>query len=308
MRVWIVVAAAVAFGCVGKAPVDEDFSDLAGIDAKSDYFSSRLKLIGPIKDGDSPSVTYTSKPRFRGFQISGSAADVIDVWVRSTDGGDAVTWLVDQNFKVFAKNDDADDTTYDSHIQATLPSQSSKVFYLIFRDYSVRKHVFTITFSEKDSKIVDVPAPDTGSTAQAIAFAKLYATDAADRSFATDSHLIDKGALPAAAQTAYQEFSDALGADATYTAWRFRAGGAYAYAVLADAIDSSSHVYVSLFDSSGTWVAHGHTNDFANAPTLLWGLDIDDLTICRCGLSPSGWAGCEWPDGLIRGSDVSDCD
>ena len=90
----------------GKAAVHEDFSDLATMDQKSDAFSYRLKLLGPIAPGAPRNLLYTSTPRFRAFELKASAGDALDVWVRGPRG-DALTWLLDSSFHVIDSNDDA---------------------------------------------------------------------------------------------------------------------------------------------------------------------------------------------------------
>jgi hypothetical protein len=309
MRVWgLCLVAAMAVGCGAKAPVDDSFADLAGVDMKADYFSYRLRLLGSLVSDQPVTASYSSRPRFRGYSFGAQAGTAVDIWVRSTDGGDAVAWLLDAQFKVIAKNDDADNTTYDSHLQAVLPTNgNSKSYYVVFRDYDLHRHHFTVTASLR-GKMLGPPASGTGDTAQAKAFVPLY--QAAGRGFATDSHVIDTSSAPTPVKTAVSDFTGAFGADATITTWRFRAASATAYAVMADAIDSSGSVYVSLFDARGVWVAHGLTRDFLNNPTLSWEYDMEDVTICRCGLAPdgSGAAGCTWVDGVNRPSDVSDCD
>ncbi|MCC6624608.1 MAG: hypothetical protein IT385_25390 [Deltaproteobacteria bacterium] len=128
-----------------KPDVTEDFSDLAVMNQKADYFSSKLKLLGTLEDGDTARVRYTKTPRFRGYDFVAAPGDEVDVWVRSSRG-DALAWIVDGNFDVIAKNDDADDTTYDAHIIATLPESGADDgrYYLIFRDYNVETRYFDI--------------------------------------------------------------------------------------------------------------------------------------------------------------------
>ena len=304
---WLLIALG-ALGCTGKADVEEDFSDLAGMSAKSDYFSYRLKLLGTMTDGQSSTVVYTKTPRFRGFTLPSSEGVKVDAWVRSTDGGDALAWILDEKFNVIVKNDDADDSTYDSHLQATLPASKTGTYYLVFRDYNVHKHTFTVSLTETGGTPTTPAAPDTGSTTQAKAFVPLYT--AAAGAFASNSHVVARTSVPVGVGSAASDFDGILTPTDAVTVWKFKAGSANAYAVIADLSKSSDSVYVSLFNSSGTWVAHGRNVTFASSPALDWGLDIDDPSICRCGLAPdgSGYAGCEWPDGVNRVSDISDCD
>lgn len=135
-------------GCIGdKAPVEEDFSDLASLDEKSDAFSYRMKLLGSLSYGQtSASVKYTSTPRFRAYKFGGHKGDQVDIRVRSSNGGDAVAWLVDNAFSVLGSNDDADGSL-DSHITATLPGNTNPdvvTYYIIYRDYDLRQKKFSV--------------------------------------------------------------------------------------------------------------------------------------------------------------------
>src|SRR5512146_2024866 len=97
--------------CASKAPVDDDFSSFAGQDEKADSFSTRMKIVGSLDYGQTgASVRYTSSPRYRTYKFAGHAGDQVDVWVRSTHG-DAVAWVLDNDFAIVGSNDDADDTT-----------------------------------------------------------------------------------------------------------------------------------------------------------------------------------------------------
>jgi hypothetical protein len=125
-----------------KAPISDDFS---GLDAKADSFSYRMKIVGSLDYGQTSSSTkYTNSPRYRAFKFAGNQGDQVDVWVRSSDGGDAVAWLLDNSFKVVGSNDDADDTTVDSHIAVTLPANASATHYVVFRDYYTDTAHFTV--------------------------------------------------------------------------------------------------------------------------------------------------------------------
>jgi len=292
-------------GCAAKAPVDEDFSDLAGLDVKSDVFSYRMKLVGTLPGNQTLSVPYTSRPRFRGVTVPGVEGREVDIWVQSTDGGDAVTWLTDDKFRIIAKNDDANQTTYDSHIHATLPASTTNTYYIVFRDYSLAKHTFTVSYRQLHPQTPGPTAPSSGSSPIVQTFVPLLR--AAGVAFASDSHVVAEATLPGPVRSGYAEFVGAASAGVEVVAWRFRSGGANAFAVM---MQQDGSFWVSLFDAAGRWVAHGRAGDFAHDQTLAWDLDIDDPTICRCGLAPdgSGYAGCEWVDGNRYTSDISDCD
>ncbi len=134
-----------------KQPVESDFSDLAAIDQKSDAFSYRMKILGSLDYGQtSTNVKYTSSPRYRAYKFAGGKGDVVDVWTRSSNGGDAVTWLLDNAFHVVASNDDADAGTLDSHVSATLPGNTDpaiRTYYVVYRDYSLNNRKFAVSLN-----------------------------------------------------------------------------------------------------------------------------------------------------------------
>ncbi len=288
-------------GCASKPPADDTFDDLATVDAKSDYFSYRLKMLGTVTDGASMSVPYTRTPRFRGVTVGGTAGDMVDIWVRATDGGDAVAWLLDDHYKVIAKNDDADDTTADSHLHAVLPASPTGTYKVVLRDYYVKKHAFTVSYD-----VTTAASPPSSATSPLVqAFLPLY--HAGGATYATDSHVVAETSLPTVARSGFGDFVGASPSGTTVTAWRFKVGTATGYAVM---MAFDQQYFVSLYNAAGTWVAHGHTNDLGASPAIDWELNIDDPSICRCGLAPdgSGYAGCEWVDGQRYASDISDCD
>lgn len=130
--------------CASKAPVSDDFSDLSGMDEKSDSFSYRMKVLGTIDYGASTaSVKYTKTPRYRAYKFNGYEGDRVDAWVRSP-GGDAVAWVLDSHFNVLAGNDDADDSTLDSHMLFTLPASDAVTHYIVYRDYSLSTARFSV--------------------------------------------------------------------------------------------------------------------------------------------------------------------
>jgi hypothetical protein len=140
----ILACCLVLAACAHKAPVDDDFSSLSGMDEKSDSFSYRMKILGSLNYGDSSStLRYTKSPRYRAYKFAGYEGDRVDVWVRSNDG-DAVTWVLDNNFNVVASNDDADDNTLDSHIVTTLAANDSATHYIVYRDYSTSTAHFSV--------------------------------------------------------------------------------------------------------------------------------------------------------------------
>jgi hypothetical protein len=136
---------ALVAGCyAGKAPATDSFDDLAGLDQKSDAFSAYMKVVATLNPGQSTSVVKWSKtPRYRAVQLNAKGPGTLALTVRSTDGGDALTWLLDAKFHVLGKNDDADDNTLDSHIIHDLPAGGA-TYWIVFRDYNWDRHNFVV--------------------------------------------------------------------------------------------------------------------------------------------------------------------
>ena len=152
--------------CAHKAPVTDDFSDLAGQDEKSDAFSYRMKLLGSLDYGQSAaSAKYTHSPRYRAYKFGGNEGDRVDVWVRSNDG-DAVAWVLDNSFQVVASNDDADDTTLDAHVVTTLPASDSITHYIVYRDYSLATAHFSVDLAAQPTCTTDDDCVGFASGAQ----------------------------------------------------------------------------------------------------------------------------------------------
>jgi len=166
MRIYFLTTLLTVTACTdAKAPIDDDFSPLAGMDTKSDTFSYRMKIAGSLTYGQAQTVAYTKTPRYRAMKFAGNAGDQVDAWVRSTDG-DAVAWLLDNSFHVIASNDDADDTTLDAHLAVTLPASASVTHYIVFRDYQLASSHFAISLAGVAATTCHVDA-DCGATAVA---------------------------------------------------------------------------------------------------------------------------------------------
>jgi hypothetical protein len=148
MRILTSLVVATAACSTTKAPIDDDFTDLASLDTKSDSFSYRMKIVGSLDyDQTSDAIKYTSSPRYRAVKFSGQQGDRVDAWVRSSNGGDAVAWVLDNSFRVLGSNDDADETTFDAHVAIALPASSSSTHYVVFRDYAMASAKFTVELS-----------------------------------------------------------------------------------------------------------------------------------------------------------------
>jgi hypothetical protein len=138
----LVLAALLLCGCgSAKQPITDDLSSIIVTASPSDPFSGKVKLAGTLSYGGSKTTYYTSSPRYRAYQFTGGAGDSVGAWVHSSTG-DAVAWLTDSAFDILMVNDEADSTTLDSYVSATLPS--SGTYYVIFRDYNLDSNYFTV--------------------------------------------------------------------------------------------------------------------------------------------------------------------
>jgi len=127
---------AVALGlpaCVVPATAEEKAETTD--ETSQDLSTADTKIVGSLAYGQtSVSTSYTRTPRYRAYKFSGQAGDDVDVWVRSTNG-DPVTWILDNDWKTIAKNDDAAPGNTNSHVKVKLPANASATHYIVVRDY-----------------------------------------------------------------------------------------------------------------------------------------------------------------------------
>ena len=164
-KVWMgalaLAALATAAGCAQeKEPVGDEFTNLAGTEApadsdgKADVFWSTAgwRIVGSLEYGQTSSlVSYTRNPRYRVFKFAGAAGDKVDVWVRSSNGGDAVAWVLNDSFQVQGYNDDAPGTL-DSHVVTTLRGNTRPgivTYYIVFRDYDLARASFRVSLAKQ---------------------------------------------------------------------------------------------------------------------------------------------------------------
>jgi hypothetical protein len=153
-RYWMLGAASAilfSLGCDNQKPaLTEDFSDLQGVDAKSDKFSNKMTIVGSLDYGQtSATVKYHNPPKYRAFKFGGQKGDQVVVDVASPNG-DAVAYIADNNFKQLAYNDDSGDST-DSHIELTLPGNKNPdiiTYYIIFTEYSLHDASFHVSLKK----------------------------------------------------------------------------------------------------------------------------------------------------------------
>ena len=96
---------------------------------------SDTRIVGSLDYGQtSASTSYTRAPRYRAYKFAGNAGDDVEVWVRSSNG-DPVTWILDNDWKIVGKSDDASPSDTSSHIKVKLPANASATHYVVVRDY-----------------------------------------------------------------------------------------------------------------------------------------------------------------------------
>ena len=300
IRITTILTLAALAGCTaGKADVDEDFTDLAGLDDKADLFSAKLKLLGSLTDGAPLRARYTSTPRFRGYQFTAAQGDQVDVWVRSS-AGDALAWVVDGTFRVIAKNDDASADTYDAHIVTTLPASgvAGGRYYVIYRDYDLATHYFTVSYGRRPA----LPGDGAWATAAEAEVERMVGDYTGLAAVA-----VPKASLPAAARARVDASAAVLEIPTTY---KLTVGGRPLYLVLAtDGSGEGNVVVVDLIDGGGRWFAHGIGHSFWDgAATFDWGHDPSDPTMCTCANGPGQPATCTWMDGTTSRSTEIVCE
>jgi hypothetical protein len=110
------------------------------------------EIIGALAYGEtSAPVEYTETPLYRAYKFQGKAGDLVDVWVRSSSGGDAHAWLLRSSFSTLASNADADAQTRDAHITAKLGSTGT--YYIAFREENREEATFTVSLARASSPV-----------------------------------------------------------------------------------------------------------------------------------------------------------
>jgi len=144
----IAVSAATLLLACSSAPTSTDKSDTSN-ESDAIAFSTSWKVLGSLDYGQtSDSFNYKNPPKYRAYKFAGAAGDAVDVWARSSNGGDAVAWVLDNDLHVVGHNDDAaDGGTLDSHITVKLPANASATHYVVVRDYNLANAAFTVALN-----------------------------------------------------------------------------------------------------------------------------------------------------------------
>jgi len=110
--------------------------------------AGKIKVLGSLDYGDlSALVKYSRAPKkFKAYKFAGNEGDAVTVDVRSPNGGDAIAWVLDNDFKVIGFNDDTADSL-DAKISLVLPAHASATHYVVYRDYAYRTKKFQVSLS-----------------------------------------------------------------------------------------------------------------------------------------------------------------
>jgi hypothetical protein len=150
-NLWIAsVALLFTVGCTAQddATVD-DFSDLAGLDTKSDLFSKKMKIAGAITNDTSVDVDYTKTPLYRALTFNGLNGMKIDVTITAWDGNIATAWLLDSSFKTVYRGTvvDTGGDFLSNEMETTLAADGT--YYIVFREQSKHDTTFTVWIDAK---------------------------------------------------------------------------------------------------------------------------------------------------------------
>jgi len=141
-----------------KSAPDDDFSAAA----KSDWFSSKVQIVGTIAPGTSADVPYANPPLYRGLRFTvdagtrGALVARISAPGKSPEEADPMAWLLDASGAPVAFNDDADATTADALIEARNLAPGS--YTLLVRDYARRTATFRVEAQPAERPDVEVVA------------------------------------------------------------------------------------------------------------------------------------------------------
>lgn len=108
-----------------------DVADQDGetVEAADELNLSRTPQLGALAFGETKEIP-AARRGDRALRIEAKAGDVLDVWVRgATPGADTRASLVDATSRSLATNDDADATTADARVRATIERDGA--YYLV---------------------------------------------------------------------------------------------------------------------------------------------------------------------------------
>lgn len=134
---------------VAACTAEPEAKDEAVDETTQDFSVRDTRIAGTLSYGEtSPKTLYRNgwRAHYVAYEFSGGEGDEVDVWVRS-QGGDPVTWILDHDWRVVAKNDDASPGNTDSHVVARLPKSASAKHYVVVRDYWLDTMTFEVSLA-----------------------------------------------------------------------------------------------------------------------------------------------------------------
>ncbi len=167
-----VLATAALTGCASDADPD-DFSDLAGMDDKSDAFSYRMKVVGSLAYGDELlDLAYKNPPRFRAVTFEAQEGDEVSLTLIA-DSANGRGWVLDRGFRVVRSfgAGDAEDFTI----------SREGTHYIVFRNDDLEDDNFDVYLEGHARTPGFAGAPDGGSVQLAGLTAATLSIDAAVR-------------------------------------------------------------------------------------------------------------------------------
>lgn len=142
-----IAATTLTLGFLAACAAQPDAGKEEVVDETTQEFGLRdTKIAGSLSYGETSKTTqykYAPSARYVAFKFSGKVGDEVDVWVKSVNG-DPVTWILDNDWRVIAKNDDASRSNTNSHIKTKLTSNPSDTRYIVVRDYWLDTMTFKV--------------------------------------------------------------------------------------------------------------------------------------------------------------------
>lgn len=113
------------------------------------------EIVGTIAYGETKTVAYTEETRYRAFSFTAAEGDEIDARFVGANTLDPIGFLLDQNFKTLAQNDDESSTSDAAHV--TYKMTKAGKYYLAVREANEEAGQLTVSLAKVGST---TPRPD----------------------------------------------------------------------------------------------------------------------------------------------------
>jgi hypothetical protein len=131
----------VASGCASNVHNDVDAVET---DEAALRTLTGAEISGSITFGQTVNaIAYTNTPLYRAYRLQGNAGDIVDAWIRSSNG-DARAWLLDSAFQNIVAADNSEGTT-NARLVTTL--KKTGTFYIAFREKTQRNATFQVALA-----------------------------------------------------------------------------------------------------------------------------------------------------------------